>query len=159
MLGHHNIRVRGPIGAVKPHIGASLFYQEVNGVDVSPGISILQSAELAFTTDHWMSFSYQRGTFGSQLYICKNAVPNLVRRDIPLFHPDCQKIAGPSIDANEWISGYVSGYLITADTQRIYFVFDAPWKYTYGEAHVVIDDILIHEGATADTPPLCVPSS
>jgi len=159
VLGHHNIRVRGPVGSVKPHLGASLLLNEVNGIDVGPGIAILQSADLTFTTDHWMSFTYQRGTFGSHIYVCRNRVPDLVRRDIPLFHPDCEKIVGPQMYAEEWISGAVGGYLIKADVQRIYFVFSAPWKYTYGDAHAVIDDILIHEGATPDTAPLCVPQS
>jgi hypothetical protein len=160
VLGHHNIRVRGPLGSVKPHLSSSLLLQENSaGADIGPGISILESVDLNFDAAHYMSFSYQRGTFGSQLYICKNAVPALVRRDIPLFHEDCEKIAGPSYEAEEWMNGVVGGYLITPDVQKVYFVFTAPWKYSYGDSHIVLDDILIHEGQTAETAPLCLPTS
>lgn len=158
VLGHHNIRVRGATGAIKPHLGASLHQQlDSSGKDIGHGIAVLQSLDVKFTTPRLMSFSYQRGTFGSQLYVCRNAVPSLVRRDIPLFHESCKKIAGPNMYAAEWINGGQGTFLIEPTDERLYFVFSAPWKYSYGDAHCLIDDILIHEGTTADTPPLCLP--
>lgn len=160
VLGHHNIRVRGPTGSIKPHMSSSLMVlEDPTGADIAPGISIMESVGLSFSEPHWMSFTYQRGTFGSQLYVCKNAVPALVRRDIPLFHPDCEKIAGPNMYADEWIDGGVGGFLIEPAMTKVYFVFTAPWKYSYGQAHILLDDIIIHEGSTAETPPLCLPTS
>jgi hypothetical protein len=159
ILGKYNIRVKGPVVSTKPHLGVSLI-KEMNtaGQDQGEMHAILQSVDFHFDTARWLSFTYQRGTFGSQIYICRNQVPSMVRRDIPFGHPDCTKIAGPQIAADpEWISGAQGGFLIQPTDQRLYFVFDAPWKYSYGDAHFVIDDILIHEGTTAETPPLCLP--
>jgi hypothetical protein len=158
-FGEKNTRINGHAEAPFPMLGVTLpVVFDSNQQDTGPGIAILQSQELQFETARLVSFSYQRGTFGSQIYVCKDRVPNLVRRDIPFGDSKCTRLAGPSLAAEEWLFGASASFIIEPTDQRVFIVGIAPWKYYYGTTHMVIDGVQVHQGTSIDTPPLCVPT-
>jgi hypothetical protein len=157
VFGEKNTRINGIVDAAPPMPGVTLPVNFDGKTDIGNGIAILQSEDLHFDESRYMSVSYQYGTWGSQIYLCKDRVPDLKRRDIPFGDQKCTRVSGPQLRVDTWLYGETGGIVIEPEVQRVFIVAIAPWKYYYGTSHFIVDNVQFHQGTTPDSPPLCVP--
>ena len=85
----------GSSGNVEVRRKATGFYLGVT-LGQNQEIAVLSSPSFAVNRRMTLRFNYNRGTFGSELYYCKN------RFDRTQLQSECTRFAGPELTLDEW---------------------------------------------------------
>lgn len=96
-------------------------------------MAVLESSEFIVPEPMILRFSYRRGTFGSQLFGCRNTFD-------PESLTSCDLLAGPKLAIDEFRGTAKAQFELTPEDTKLYLVAQHE-KHQFGKAAFAIDDI------------------